>query len=135
MSEKIKALKIIHLGICCASIITYCVIGYLYIGRLNITNIPADSLIYIALPVLALIISNVIFNIINRNAKAGMTIDESFAIYQSASITRWAILEGTAFLILFLIPEIVLFGIIIICYLVFLRPGEDNFQKELQRFD
>lgn len=44
---------------------------------------------------------------------------------------RWAILEGAAFLILFLKPDFVLFGLLIIIYLIFLRPTEERVNNDL----
>ncbi len=40
------------------------------------------------------------------------------AIYQTAAIVRWAILEGAAFIILILKEDFILFGILIVLYLI-----------------
>ena len=54
--------------------------------------------------------------------------------YQTASIMRWAILEGSAFAILLLKKEFILFGILIIIYLILIKPTEDNIKRELNRY-
>ena len=45
---------------------------------------------------------------------------------------RWAILEGGAFLILFMKPDLLIFGIVLILYLVVLRPTEQKIVSDFQ---
>ena len=51
--------------------------------------------------------------------------------YQTASIVRWAILEGGAFLILFLKPELAIFGLLLILYLFLVKPTKEKIEAEL----
>ncbi|MGB0892181.1 MAG: MFS transporter, partial [Flavobacteriaceae bacterium] len=51
--------------------------------------------------------------------------------YQSASIIRWGILEAGAFLILILKPELILFGLLILIYLLLVRPTKTKIESEL----
>ena len=58
--------------------------------------------------------------------------EDNMAVYQTASIVRWAILEGAAFLILFLNKDFVLFGILIILYMALLHPTESKINSDLK---
>ncbi len=51
--------------------------------------------------------------------------------FQTSSIIRWAILEGAALVLLFLKPDFFIFGIIIIIYLLTIRPTEDKVNNDL----
>lgn len=42
-----------------------------------------------------------------------------------------AVLEGTAFIVLFMKPEFIISGIVIIIYLFLLMPTEEKFKKEI----
>ncbi len=56
-------------------------------------------------------------------------------MYQTASLIRWVIIEGAAFFILFSNPDFVILGILLIGYLIYLRPTEANIKRYLQHFD
>lgn len=58
--------------------------------------------------------------------------EENLPIYQTASIMRWAILEGAAFIILFLKPDFLLAGILLIVYLISLRPTEERVISDIK---
>lgn len=47
-------------------------------------------------------------------------------------MVRWAILEGAAFMILFAVPELNLVGILLLVYMVFLRPSEEGMKRDFQ---
>ena len=124
MLQKIKTLKIIHLALVGGVTLAYFLIGDFE----NILNIQIDnaSLIYSFIPALAYVLSNFVFrNALNKITKDS-TNDEKFAIYQTASIIKWAILEGACFLILLLKPDFILFGVILLFYLILLAPKEDK---------
>ena len=67
---------------------------------------------------------------INRN----LEFKDALGPYQSASIIRWAILEGSAFCLLILKPELLVFGVLILVYLISLRPTEAKIKADLNRF-
>jgi hypothetical protein len=62
---------------------------------------------------------------------SSLSLENKFGVYQTSSIIRWAILEGAAFVLLFLKPDFFVFGIIIIIYLVTIRPTEDKVNIDL----
>lgn len=132
MNEKIKTLQIIHLAVCAGTILVYFFVGELSIEKLKtIPSINSSSAIYLSIPVLAFVLSTFLFRSQLKQVDPKLKTEDKFPIYQTASITRWAILEGAAFLILFLKSDFVLFGVLIIIYLVFLRPTEERINNDL----
>lgn len=131
MTEKIKALQIIHLGICAGTIIAYYIIGDLTLESLNIPPIDSSSIVYLIIPVLAIVLSSILFKTQLKQINPKLKLEDKLPIYQTASIMRWAVLEGAAFLILILKPEFILFGILLILYLIFLRPTEERITNDL----
>lgn len=131
MNEKIRILKIIHLAICAGTIIVYFFIAQNSIENLKIPTIDSTSIIYLAIPIFAFGISNFLFQLQLRQIDPKLKPEEKLPLYQAASITRWAILEGTAFIILFLKPDFIIFGVLIILYLIFLRPTEERINNDL----
>lgn len=131
MTEKIKTLQIIHLAVCAGTIVAYYFLGELSVEKLNIPNIDSSSLVYVFIPVLAFVLSTFLFKSQLKQIDPKLKTEDKLPIYQAASIMRWAILEGAAFLILFLKPDFVLFGILIIIYLIFLRPTEERVNNDL----
>lgn len=132
MTQKIKTLQTIHLAICAGIIVAYFMIGNLSMETLKIKSIDSSEIMFVAIPILAFFLSNFLFKSQLKQANSKLKSEENLPIYQAASIIRWAILEGAAFLILFVSPDFQLFGILIIAYLVFLRPTEDRVNNDLQ---
>lgn len=132
MTQKIKTLQNIHLAICAGIIIVYFIIGNLSIETLTIKTIDSSEIVFVAIPFLAFFLSNILFKSQLKQVNAKMNPEENLPIYQTASIMRWAILEGAAFFILFVSPKFQLLGIITIAYLAILRPTEDRIIKDLQ---
>ena len=64
---------------------------------------------------------------------AKVSFDEQFPMYQTASIVRWAILEGAAFVLLILKKDFILFGILLIVYLLLLFPSEFRVKSDLEK--
>lgn len=133
MNEKIKVLQIIHLAICAGTVIAYLFIAQLSIESLKIETTDSSDLIYFAIPILAFFLSNFLFKSQLKQVDPKLKPKENLPIYQTASIIRWAILEASALLILFLKQDLLILGILIIVYLVFLRPTEDRIVSELSK--
>jgi uncharacterized membrane protein YoaK (UPF0700 family) len=132
MTQKIKTLQIIHLAICAGIIVVYFMTGNLSMESLTIKSIDSSEIVFVAIPILAVFLSNFLFKSQLKQANPKLKPEENLPIYQTASIIRWAILEGAAFLILFVSPKFQLFGLLIIVYLVFLRPSEEKINNDLQ---
>ena len=124
MNQKIKTLKIIHLALIAGVTLAYFLIG----DFKNILNIEIDnaSLPYSFIPAVAYVLSNFLFNKTLKNIQKDSSDEEKFIIYQSASIIKWVVLEVACFLILFLKPEFLLFGVILLFYMILLAPKEDK---------
>ncbi|WP_035652024.1 hypothetical protein [Flavobacterium sp. ASV13] len=131
MSDRIKTLQILHLAICAGTIVAYYILGDLSIEKLQIPVIDSSSAIYILIPVLAFVLSSFLFKYQLKQINPKLKLEEKFPIYQTASILRWAVLEGAAFLILILNPDFILFGILILIYLIFLRPTAERIDNDL----
>lgn len=135
MNEKIKTIKIIHLAICVGTIFAYIFVGNISMETLKIPTIDASSMIYLLVPIAAVAMSNFLFKSQLKQVDTNLKLENNFAIYQSASIVRWAILEGAAFVILFIIPDFIIFGILVILYLISLRPTGERIKRDLQYLD
>ncbi|MFD1604273.1 MFS transporter [Flavobacterium artemisiae] len=131
MTEKIKTLQIIHLAICAGTILVYFFVGEISIKTLKIPKIDSSSIIYALIPVFAFVLSTFLFKSQLKQIDPKLKLEDKLPIYQAASIMRWAVLEGAAFILLFLKPDFILFGILIIIYLIFLRPTEDRITNDL----
>lgn len=136
MTEKIRTLQTIHLAICAGVIIVYVTIGKFSIDKLKIDTMDSSEIIYAVIPILAFVMSNFLFKLRLKQVNPKSELSDKLPVYQTASVIRWAILEGAAFLILFSKPDFMVLGILIIAYLIFLRPTEDrinaDFEKSLQ---
>ena len=132
MKEKVKTLKVIHLAICAGMILAYIFAGQFTIEQLKGQEIDSDDLVYLAIPFAAFFLSNFIFKSQLKQVDPKSTLEEKLPIYQTASIIRWAIIEGGAFLILFMKPDLLIFGIMLILYLVYLRPTEEKIASDFQ---
>jgi hypothetical protein len=133
MNEKIKVLQIIHLGICAGTIVAYLFVGDFSVEILNVPSIDSSDLIYFAIPILALFLSSFLFKSQLKQVNAKLKPEDNLPIYQTASIIRWSVLEAAALLILFLKPELLVLGILMIIYLVSLRPTEDKIVSEFSK--
>ena len=132
MTKNIKTLQLIHLAICAGITLVYFLIGEITIDQLIDYKIKTDELVYLAIPVGALFVSNFLFKSQLKQVDPKLSLEEKLPLYQTASIIRWAVLEGAAFMILFIAPNQVVFGILLIAYLIFMRPTEDKIKNEFQ---
>lgn len=132
MTEKIKILKIIHLAICAGVILAYIFAGQFTIEQLKGQGIDSEDLVYLVIPIAAIFVSNFMFKSQLKQVDPKSTLEQKLPLYQTASIIRWAILEGAAILLLFIKPDLLIFGILLILYLVFLRPTEEKIASDFR---
>ncbi len=132
MTEKIKPLKIIHIALSLGLSLAYVLIGNLTnLDNLSLPDIETDSLIYLAIPIVALFLSSFLYKNKVKEMNTKESVDMNFATYQTACILRWAIIEGAAFMLLFLKPDFILFGILLIVYLITLYPSKDRMEFDM----
>jgi hypothetical protein len=133
MSQKLKTLQIIHLSICAGVILGYVILGDFSPEVLQMPIVDSNSIIYAIIPLIAFVFSSFIFRSQINKIDAKVSFDEQFPMYQTASIVRWAILEGAAFVLLILKKDFVLFGILLIVYLLLLFPSEFRVKSDLEK--
>ncbi|QSB26583.1 MFS transporter [Flavobacterium sp. CLA17] len=132
MKEKIKILQIVHLAVSAGVSIAYFLVEQPSMAHLKIPTIDASSAIYLIIPIVALLVSNLMFKSQLKQTDPELKPEENLPIYQTASIMRWVILEGAAFIILFLKPDFLLAGILLIVYLIALRPTEERVISDIK---
>lgn len=136
MEQQLKVFKIIHLGLISGLILAYYFLGDLgNLKELAFPTINSENYIYLFIPIAAFIISNLLFKHFVSKIDNNLSVQQKLVSYQSASIIRWAILEGAAFMILLIYPEFILFGLLLIVYLALLIPTETRIKKDLNLFD
>lgn len=131
MSKNIKTLQTIHLAICAGVIMAYLFTGNISQEIIKLPTIDSSNIVFLAIPLFTILISNLIFDFQVKRVNKSSNLEEKLAIYQTASIFRWAILEGVAFALLFLKPDFLLLGILLILYLITLRPTEEKIKSTL----
>jgi len=133
MNQKLKTLQIIHLSICAGVILGYVILGDFSPEVLQMPIVDSNSVIYAIIPLIAFVFSNFIFRSQINKINPKTSFDEQFPLYQTASIVRWAILEGAAFVLLILKKDFILFGILLIVYLLLLFPSEFRVKSDLEK--
>lgn len=131
--QKIKTLQTIHLAICAGMTAAYVFAGNLTLEKLTKFNIDSQSAVYLLIPIAAFALSQMLFKSQLKQADPRAKLEDKLPIYQTASIIRWAILEGAAFVILFVKPELIVFGLLIVFYLIYLRPNADRMQRDFEK--
>lgn len=133
MKENIKTLQIIHLAITLGIVMAYIFIGNLdkYVLNFKMEYLKSEEIFYLFIPVLAIVVCNVLYKSMLSKITSSQSYESKFVIFRTASIIRWAILEGAAFAILFLKPHFSLFGLLLIVYLIFIRPTETSVKNDL----
>lgn len=133
MKEQIRVLQIIHLSLCASLIFIYIILGNLFSKELlNLPEIDTASLFYLFIPVMAYIASNFVFKTLVKKIDAKQDLQKKITHYTTASIIRWAIIEASAFIILFLKPDFIMLGLLLIIYLFLLRPTTDKINTDLE---
>ena len=136
MEQQLKVFKIIHLALIAGLILAYYFLGDLgNLTDLTFPTVNSENYIYLFIPIAAFIVSNLLFKNFVSKIDNNLSVQQKLVSYQTASIIRWAILEGAAFLILLIFPEFLLFGILLIVYLALLIPREARIKRDLNQFD
>ncbi len=135
MTEKLKTIKIIHFAICIGVIIAYFIVGDLTsLENLKLPSIDLSSMMYILILISSVFLSNFLYKFQVNKVDKKLKLEEKTPFYQAATIIRLAILEGAAFIILFLKPEFILLGLLLIFYMIYLRPTENQFRNDFGNY-
>ncbi|MGD1840017.1 MAG: hypothetical protein ACFB0B_03850 [Thermonemataceae bacterium] len=133
MKEKIKVIKIIHLALVSGVTLIYVVLGNLHtFNFLRILKTESSAFTYLLVAVAAILLGNFLYKQQLKNTKDNLTLEEKVVPYQTALLTRWVILEGAAFIILFIEKEWLIIGLFLIVYMAFLRPSEERMKRDFQ---
>lgn len=131
MKEKLKTIKIIHLALCAGLVMAYILVGNVTSINFNMPPLNQSNIIFVLIPVVAYLLSNFMFKTQLKNIDRTLKPEDNMAAYQTASLIRWAILEGAAFIILVLNKDFVLFGVLIVLYLALIHPTAHRIQSDL----
>ncbi|MBD1260099.1 MFS transporter [Maribacter polysiphoniae] len=133
MKEKLKVLKILHITLCVGMVLAYLYIGNLTsLDFLKFPELDTEVMVYLCIPFAAIFLGNFLFRSQLDKIDHKKSLEEKIPFYQGASLVRWAILEGAALIILFLKPALVVLGIFIIVYMIFLHPSEARIKHDLR---
>jgi cobalamin synthase len=136
MSEQLKVMKTIHLFLVGGLAFAYFFIGDLQsLEFLNFDEIQSADYIFLLIPVAAIVFGNFLFKNNLQSIPKNATIEEKAGTYQTASLIRWAIVEGASFFFLFYKSEFILLGLLLVLYLLFLRPTENKMKGDLKRVE
>ena len=134
MQTPIKTLQIIHLALVAGVTMVYLVIGQIYtLDFLKLPELNNTVLVFMFGAILAVLLSNLAYNHVLKQESSPATFQKQFSVYQTATIIRLAILEGTAFLILFLQQDVLILGLLLIIYMLWLRPSETRMKHYLNQ--
>lgn len=132
MQSSIKTLQIIHLALVAGVTIAYVIVGRLH--TLNFLKLPEmnnTALLLMLGAAAAVLLSHVLYKQQLRQISKTASFQEQFNIYQTATIMRLSVLEGVAFLMLFLQKDLLIVGLILIVYMLLLRPSEVRMKNDL----
>ena len=133
MEEKLKPLKTIHIGLCLGVALIYFLIGDLqHLDFLNVPEVDTTTYIFLFIPVAAIFLGKMLYRQLIKTADKKLPLESHVGVYQTALLIRWGMLEGAALLLLFLKKELLLIGLFLIIYMMFLWPSADRMKKDFQ---
>ncbi len=136
MKAQLKVIKIIHIALVTGLILAYFILGNLSdLSQLKLPLVDSNNIVYLLIPIAAIVVGNLLFKSLISKIDPKLSFEEKFIPYQSASIVRWAIIEGAAFVILIIKPEFIVFGLFLIAYLVLLMPNDYRIKRDLKHLD
>ena len=127
MKEKFRVFASIY-----AFLLGGMILAIVYAGDIdynNILNIPESQYPYLAIPFVAIAASELLYR--NKMKEVSFETGEqiSAGLYQTASLMRWAVLEGAVFYTLFN-PEVPQINIaIVLTYFIIIHPRYWKFQE------
>ncbi|SHG84992.1 hypothetical protein [Flagellimonas flava] len=135
----IKTLTIIHLALMTGPIL-FGFVAYSQAKDAILDYSDSEQIFLIVVPILALsgiFMGNLLFNQILRSSSKESGLQGKLARFQIASILRYALIEGPAFLgvVVFFITENLTYlyiAAVLILYLYLLRPTKDKIERGLK---
>lgn len=133
MNPQLKTLRIIHFGFCAGLILLYVLVGDLSLEKLDWSDADITSAVLALVPIAAVLAANLLFRSQMKKTDPKAAAESNMAVYQVASLIRWGVLEGAAFLLLIVSPDMLLPGVLLIAYLILLMPTESRVLRDLER--
>ena len=135
--QQIKTIQIIHMALTLGVTLAYFFLSNLtsFNDLFILPEIDKNSIYIGIIPIIAYIFSNIMFKSMLSKIDKKLKIESNLGAYQTASLVRWAILEGAAFIIIMYNPKFILFGAMLIVYLALLRPSERTIIQDLKDRD
>lgn len=132
MSPQFKTLTIIHLSLVAGLVLAYGFIGDLHtLAWLKLPEFSSHTLVFMAVPLVAVVMSKMLYRQVMQQINKNASKTEQFAQYQTAKLVCWSIVEGAALLLLLFSAELIVLGILLIGYLIYLRPSEDEMKEDI----
>lgn len=133
MQQRIVTVKIIHIAL-----IAFVIIACFVLGDLKyITNakLDASNFAFLLIPVVAYFFGNYMFQNVFKGINEMQSTEDKMLIYIRASIVRWAILEVVCFFILIIKPELLIINVVVLLFMMYLRPSKDHIKQTLNLRD
>ncbi|WP_141402464.1 MFS transporter [Sediminicola luteus] len=108
------------------------ILAYMFgIDPARLPEIDGSNAVYLAIPFIALLVGQWLFKKLVNGVDPKLSFEDKLPTYTTAAIVRWAMLEGGALLLVILAPEFFLIGLLLILYMVWLRPTRFRIESEL----
>lgn len=134
MKEIIKSTQIIHLAMCAGTLAACFIIGDIKaLYQLNLEALSINDILFFLIPITAINLSNILYRSILKKIDPKLDLDKKAEQYRSACIVRYALLEGAIFLLLILQPAFLILCVLVILYLIYIRPSNSQFTKDVSQ--
>ena len=122
---KLKTLKTIHITLCSIFILSYIVGGNFSVENISSLNVDINLFISVGVTIYSIFFGLFLYKINKKkfeNNKTSSRSDFEFTYH----LIRYSLLTGGGWLILILTPNNLIFGLIILIYLISLAPKESK---------
>lgn len=122
---KLKTLKTIHITFCSIFILSYIIGGNFSIENISSLTVDINLFISVGVTIYSIFFGLFLFKINKKKFEKNKTTSRSDFEFTNHLI-RYSFLMGGGLLILILTPNNLIFGLIILIYLIFLTPKESK---------
>lgn len=127
MKEKFTILRTIYFALLAGIILAF-IFGH-EVNLKTIGEISENQYIYLLIPIVGIIGSQLLFEFNIKKLKSNNENEYKVGEYQTASLIRWAVLEGAVFFSIFDDEAPQINAVIIIAYFILIRPTFDKFTQ------
>ncbi len=127
MKEKFKIIRTIYFALLAGIILAF-IFGH-EVNLKTIGEISESQYIYLLIPIAGIIGSQLLFEFNIKKLKSNIENESKIGEYQTASLMRWAVLEGAAFFSIFDDEAPQINAVIIIAFFILIYPTFDKFTQ------